>query len=122
MPNPRTSQFSVSPHSKLCPALRRLTLHNFFIVDADDARIFEDFCASRGLAPFNSSNSSGDCFQLDHVTVYMENAHIASTFRRYRLRVDDKRHHTLVGSYFQYHVIRLFALDAPSADFNTCTL
>jgi len=52
----------------------------------------------------------------------MENARIASTFRRCCLRVDDKRHHTLVGSYFQYDMVRLFALDTLSADFNTCTL
>ncbi len=34
---------SLSPHSKLCPALHRLILHNFALAGANDARVIEDF-------------------------------------------------------------------------------
>ena len=63
---------AVSPQSKLCPALRYLTLHGFDLSETDDTRVFEDFCSSRGLAPLNTSNSPAGPFQLDRFTVYPE--------------------------------------------------
>ena len=61
---------AVSPQSKLCPALRHLMLHDFDVSETDDARVFEDFCSSRGLTPFTIPNSPAGPFQLDRITVY----------------------------------------------------
>ena len=84
---------AVSPHSKLSPTLRHLTLHSFAL-DADDARVLEDFCSSRGLSPFNTHNPP---FRLDRITVYMDDPDDVTLFRRYCLRVDDKSYDTLLN-------------------------
>ena len=63
---------AVSPQSKLCPALRHLRLHNFALLNDDDACVFGDFCSSRGLAPFTTPNPRAESFQLDRITVYMD--------------------------------------------------
>jgi len=65
------ASLTLSPHSKLWPALRRLILRNFTLVNADSACVIEDFCSSRGLAPFKTPNSPADSCQLDCITVYM---------------------------------------------------
>ena len=80
---------AVSPQSKLCPVLRHLTLHEFALLDDGHARVFEDFCSSRGLAPFSTTlnSSAGSLFQLDRITVYMDDNHVISSFRRHCLRL-----------------------------------
>ena len=77
---------AMSPQSKLCPALRYLTLHDFSLLGDDEARVFEDFCSSRGLAPFKAPDCPADSSQLDHITVYPKSIHL---FRQYCLRVDN---------------------------------
>ena len=78
---------AVSPQSNLCPALRHLTFHDFALANDDDARVFEDFCSSRGLAPFSTPNSPTRSFQLDRITFYMDDPDAVSFFP-HCLRVD----------------------------------
>ena len=72
----------VSPQSKLCPALRHLTLRDLVLHDDESARVLEDFCSSRGLTPFNSPAA---LCQLDRITVYPTPVYL---FHQHCLRVD----------------------------------
>ena len=79
---------TMSPQSNLCPALRYLTLRDFTLVDADDARVLEDFCSSRGLAPFKTPDCPANSSQLDNITVYPKSSLLF--FRQHCLRVDNR--------------------------------
>jgi len=90
---------AVSPQSNLCPALRHLTFHDFIPFNDDDTRVFEDFCSSRGLAPFSTPNSPAKSFQLDRITCYMHEPFIVSLFRQHCLRVDKTSYDKLPSSH-----------------------
>jgi len=80
---------AVSPQSKLCPALRHLRLHDFALLNDDDARVFGDFCSSRGLAPFTTPNPRAESFQLDRIAVYTDDPYM---FCQQFLHVDSLSH------------------------------
>ena len=89
---------AMPPQSDLCPALRRLTLHNFAL-GAANARVFQDFCSSRGPAPINGAT---DSFRLDCITVYPKSV---ALFRQHCLHEDDDILH-LLGPQFTHDTVR----------------
>ena len=78
---------AISPQSKLCLNLRYLILRDFTLVCAGGTRVIEDFCSSRGLAPFNISNHPANSSQLECITIYPGSVF---SFRRHCLRIDNE--------------------------------
>lgn len=83
---------TISSDSRLCPALRCLSLPDFTLDDDDKVHILQEFLFSRGLVPFTGCRFPPDCRQLESVTILMdaEDRDTMSDFHRYCLKVNDR--------------------------------
>ena len=81
---------TITTGSRLCPALRRLSLPGFTLDDDVGAQILQEVLSSRGLVPFDAPGFPPDCRQLECVKVSTSNSNTISILRRICLKIDDR--------------------------------
>jgi len=88
---------AISPDSRLCPALSRLSLPDFTLNDDADAQILHEGVTSRGLVAFDPSVFCSNCRQLKSVGVSVVDKESLSVFQRYFLETNDRTLRTIAN-------------------------
>ena len=86
---------TITTGSRLCPALRHLSMPGFTLDDDTGAQILEEFLSSRGLVPFSALEFPPDCRRLESVEICTSDDNTLSIFQRMCLKIDDRVRETI---------------------------